>query len=119
MVLDDEPDITTVMRRGLEENGFLVDVFNDPEEAIGGFAPGRYDMLILDIRMPKMNGFDVYRELKKMDEKVRVAFMTAFEIYKEEFQKVFPNMDIKCFFKKPVRISDLVSRIGQVLSTTA
>lgn len=119
MVLDDEPDITTVMRRGLEENGFAVDVFNDPEEAIRSFAPGRYDILILDIRMPKMNGFDVYRELRKSDEKARVAFMTAFEIYKEEFQKVFPNMDIKCFFKKPVRISDLVTRIGQVLSTTA
>jgi DNA-binding response OmpR family regulator len=119
MVLDDEADITTVMRRGLEANGFSVDVFNDSEEAVRAFVPGRYDMLILDIRMPKMNGFDVYRELRKSDEKVRVAFMTAFEISDEEFQKVFPTIDVKCFFKKPVMISDLVSRISHVLSTPA
>ncbi len=107
LVVDDELDITIVIKRGLEGAGFLVDTFNDPAQALSHFDPDYYDMVILDIRMPKMNGFELYRELAKKDSKIKACFMTAFEIYYEEFKKVFPSYDIKRFIRKPFKIKDL------------
>ena len=115
MVVDDEPDITTVVKRGLESQGFVVDAFNKPEDALTNFKPGVYDMLITDIRMPVMTGFDLYREIRKKDNKIRVAFMTAFEIYENEFRKIFKDIDVKSFFKKPISISNLAARINEEL----
>jgi two-component system catabolic regulation response regulator CreB/two-component system response regulator ChvI len=115
MVVDDEPDITTVVKRGLESQGFVVDAFNKPEDALANFKPGVYDMLITDIRMPVMTGFDLYREIRKNDNKIKVAFMTAFEIYENEFRKMFKDIDVKSFFKKPISISNLAARINEEL----
>jgi two-component system catabolic regulation response regulator CreB/two-component system response regulator ChvI len=61
-------------------HGISVDTYNDPVEAISEFRAGVYDLVILDIRMPKMNGFHVYKELKKIDEDMMVCFLTAFEV---------------------------------------
>lgn len=113
MVVDDEPDITTVVKRGLESQGFVVDAFNSADDALANFKPGVYDMLITDIRMPVMNGFDLYREIRKNDHKIKVALMTAFEIHEIEFRKMFKHIDVKCFFKKPVSISHLTARINE------
>lgn len=107
LVVDDEPDITSVIKRGLEAAGYLVYVYNDSELALENFKPGCYSMLIFDIRMPKLNGFQMYREIRKKDERAKVCFMTAFEVYGEEFEKVFPDFDVKCFFTKPLGIKDL------------
>jgi two-component system catabolic regulation response regulator CreB/two-component system response regulator ChvI len=115
MVVDDEPDITTVVKRGLESQGFVVDAFNKPEDALANFKPGVYDMLITDIRMPVITGFDLYREIRKNDNKIKVAFMTAFEIYENEFRKMFKDIDVKSFFKKPISISNLAARINEEL----
>jgi DNA-binding response OmpR family regulator len=107
LVVDDEPDITSVIKRGLEAAGYMVDAYNDPEKALANYGPGRYDMLIFDIRMPKINGFQLYREIRKKDERAKVCFMTVFEVYREEFEKVFPDFDVKCFLTKPLSIKDL------------
>ena len=115
MLVDDEPDITTVLKSGLESNGFVVDAFTKPEEALASYKRGEYDMLIVDIGMPGMTGFDLYRQIRKNDRNNKVAFMTSFEIYENEFHKMFRDIDVKCFFKKPMRISDLVSRINEEL----
>ncbi|MEW6603778.1 MAG: response regulator [Thermoproteota archaeon] len=116
-VVDDEPDITTVLKRGLEHHGFSVDVFNDPQVALASFNPGQYDLMIIDIRMPKLNGFDLYRELKKKDVGVKVCFLTAFEIYYDEFRKMFPNIDVRAFIRKPISISSLVSQVNATLES--
>lgn len=116
-VVDDEPDITTVLKRGLEYHGFSVDVFNDPQAALVSFNPGQYDLMIIDIRMPKLNGFDLYRELKKKDAGVKVCFLTAFEIYYDEFRKMFPNIDVRAFIRKPISISSLVSQVNATLES--
>jgi DNA-binding response OmpR family regulator len=113
-VIDDEPDIAEILKRGLEQNGFSVDAFTDPENALRKFKPGAYDLMIIDIRMPKLNGFDLYRELRKRDNKIRVVFLTAFEIYYDEFRKLFPTIDVRAFIRKPVSIAALV---GQVKTT--
>jgi len=107
LVVDDEPDITSVIKRGLETVGYAVNAFNDPEQALAHFKNAYYDMLIFDIRMPQLNGFQLYREIRKKDGKARVCFMTAFEIYRKEFEKVFPDYDVKCFLTKPLSIKDL------------
>jgi DNA-binding response OmpR family regulator len=107
LIVDDEPDIASVMKRGLENAGFAVDAYIDPEQALAGFRNDYYDMLILDIRMPKINGFQLYREIRKRERNAKVCFMTAFEVYRKEFEKVFPDFDIKCFLTKPLSIRDL------------
>ena len=90
-VVDDEPDITNVLKKGLERNGFTVDTFNDPQAALASIPPRYYDLVIIDIRMPRINGFDLYRQLKKRDSAVKVCFLTSFQIYYEEFRMLFPQ----------------------------
>jgi DNA-binding response OmpR family regulator len=117
VIVDDEPDITTVLKRGLEQNGFAVDAFNDPQAALDSFKPDYYDLMIIDIRMPKINGFDLYREVRKKDANVKVCFLTAFEIYYEEFRKMFPTIDVKAFVRKPVSIAALVKQINTTIES--
>jgi DNA-binding response OmpR family regulator len=116
-IVDDEPDITTVLKRGLEQSGFTVDAFNNPQTALDSFKPNYYDLMIIDIRMPKINGFDLYREVRKKDPDVKVCFLTAFEIYYEEFRKMFPTIDVKAFVRKPVSIAALVKQINTTIGS--
>ncbi|CUR52265.1 putative signal transduction response regulator [Nitrosotalea devaniterrae] len=115
LVVDDEPDITTSIKNGLQRKGFEVDIYNDPTDALSNFKPDIYDLLLIDIRMPKMNGFELYREVKKKSNNVRICFFTAFEVYYDEFRKMFPNLEVKCFIRKPITISDLVTHINSEL----
>jgi DNA-binding response OmpR family regulator len=116
MAVDDEGDIIRVFKSGLEKAGFAVDVYDDPEEALRAFKPGTYDMLLLDIRMPGMSGFELYEKLKKRDESIRVCFLSAFETYDKKIASAFPDLDeVKCFLKKPIAMEDLVKRISAVL----
>ncbi|MDE1816955.1 MAG: response regulator, partial [Thaumarchaeota archaeon] len=78
LVVDDEPDITASLKNGLQRKGFEVDVYNDPTDALSNFRPDVYDLLLIDIRMPKMNGFELYREVKKKSNSVKICFFTAF-----------------------------------------
>jgi DNA-binding response OmpR family regulator len=116
MIVDDEPDITNTFKAGLERAGFTIDAFTDPQAALDHFKPDYYDLVITDIKMPRLNGFELYRELKKKDHKIKVAFITAFEMYASEFRKVMPEIDVECFIRKPIQISDLVARVREELS---
>ncbi|MCI0559186.1 MAG: response regulator [Nitrososphaera sp.] len=118
LVVDDEPDITTVMKMGLEQVGFNVDTFNNPMEAIDHFKEGIYDLVLLDIKMSPINGFELYRKLLEIDNKVKVCFITAFEIYYEEFRRVFPKIHVDCFVRKPVRLDKLAKIISTELERT-
>jgi len=112
LVVDDEPDITMSIKNGLERKGFEVHVYNDPLKVLTDFKSDAYDLMLIDIRMPKMNGFELYREIKKKNDKVKTCFFTAFEIYYEEFKKMFPDLEVKCFIRKPITINDLVAHIN-------
>ena len=112
MIVDDEQDITTIFKMGLENNQFIVTTFNDPVEAFSEFRPGLYDLLILDIRMPGMNGFQLYRKIRDVDNKVKVCFLTAFDESRGEFRTSFPFLEeVKCYLKKPITVRDLVRRL--------
>ncbi len=113
-VVDDESGITEVCRIALEDSGFSVDAFNDPKEALAAFKKAYYDLLIIDIKMPGMNGFDLFREIRKIDDRSRVVFMTAFENYENEALKAFLNINSD-LLKKPFEMSELVSHVGKEL----
>src|SRR5437016_12451566 len=113
LLVDDETDIAEVVKQGLELQGIQVDAFNDPQRALEHFRPDTYDVVVLDVRMPRMNGFQLYREIMKRDDKTKVLFITAFEESPEEVRKAFPELDTHRFLKKPFTISKLKDRITQ------
>ena len=79
LLVDDEPDITFSFGIGLEDNGFKVDTFNNPLEAISNFKSDFYDLVVLDIKMPEMNDIDLCKEIRKIDSEIKVCFLTAFD----------------------------------------
>jgi DNA-binding response OmpR family regulator len=115
LLVDDEADILNVFRKGLEIHGFQVDAFSESDRAIDEFKPYYYDSIILDVRMPKLNGFDRARLIWKKDETARICFLTAFEIYEDEAKKVFKDLKTHCFVKKPITPKTLVEHIEKHL----
>jgi DNA-binding response OmpR family regulator len=116
LVVDDEPDLTQVSTLALEYHGFKVDSFNDPQEALAKFEPGLYDLVILDIKMPKMDGFELYHEIKKKDSNAKVCFLTASELYYEEFRKKeYYALDRDMFIRKPIENEELVKEINKMI----
>jgi len=100
--------------KGLEDNGFVVNAFNDPLLALSSFKQGLYALALIDIKMPKMNGFDLYRQIRKLDDKVKVCFMTAFDIKKEEIKAAtLPtlNEEKPIIFRKPTKLENLIEAI--------
>jgi DNA-binding response OmpR family regulator len=116
LVVDDEPDLTQVSPLALEYHGFKVDSFNDPQEALSKYNPGLYDLVILDIKMPKMDGFELYHEIKKKDNNANVCFLTASELYNEEFRKKeYCALDRNLFIRKPIENEELVKEINKMI----
>lgn len=111
----DDSDITFTLKRNLEKRGFSVDVYNDPIEALANFKPNYYDLLLLDVKMPKMNGFELYQEIAKIDGNVKVCFFTAYEGLYDILQKQFPNLKSECLIAKPISILDVVKKIEKEL----
>jgi len=116
LIIDDEADITSALKRGLEKYGFTVEVNNNPLSILSDYKAGYYDLLILDIRMPDMDGFELYQVIRKLDNRTKVCFWTAFEVAYEQLVKRFPAMNEKLFIKKPVTLDDLVDRINRIIS---
>ena len=116
LVVDDEADIASIMKLGLEKAGFLVDAFTEPLKAFEYYQKeGQFDLALLDIRMTPINGFELYRRLQTIDKNLRVCFITAFEIYHDEFKRVFPKIKVDCFVRKPVGIEELVRIVTEQL----
>jgi DNA-binding response OmpR family regulator len=116
LIVDDEPDLTQVSTLTLEYHGFKVDSFNDPQEALSKYAPGLYDLVILDVKMPKMSGFELYHEIKKKDNNANVCFLTASELYYEEFRKrKYYALDKNLFIRKPIENEELVKEINKMI----
>jgi DNA-binding response OmpR family regulator len=115
LIVDDEEDVTEALEAGLEREGFVVQTFNNPRLALDNIKPGQFDLAIFDIRMPEMNGFELYREFRKLDKNTVVCFFTAFEMHKSEFEELFPDTRVKAFFKKPMTIAHMTERLNELL----
>ena len=87
MLVDDEPDINAALSVVLKREGYDVDTFDNPFIALEKLKPGFYGLIILDVKMPQMDGFELYREIKKVDRKAKICFLTASELYYENFRK--------------------------------
>jgi CheY-like chemotaxis protein len=123
LIVDDEPDIARLFKLGLErQGGFEVDVYNDPIAALSNYKPSTYDLLLLDIKMPKMNGLELYQNIREKDKErngggeIKVCFITAFEESFNEFGRLFPNLEIDCFIRKPISIDKLVEAVKTKLN---
>ena len=118
LAVDDEPDLTMICSLALQYHGFKVDTFNDPQEALSNFKPDYYDLVILDIKMPKMDGFELYDKIKKKDDKAKICFLTASELYYEEFRKKeYSALDKNLFLKKPIDNDDLLKEVNKIMKS--
>jgi DNA-binding response OmpR family regulator len=116
LAVDDESDLTMLCKMSLEHYGFEVDTFNDPEEALSKFKPGSYDLVILDIKMPKMDGFELYHKIKKKDNNANICFLTASELYYQEFRKKeYCVLDKSMFIRKPIDNEELVKEVNKMI----
>jgi two-component system response regulator ChvI len=117
LLVDDEPDTIHVVEIVLEDNGFLVDSYTDPTLALSNFKPGLYDLLLVDIRMPKMDGFELYQKMKEIDSKVKICFFTASELFYEEYRRLdkYPRVDKEYFVQKPFRTKELIRQLNEIL----
>jgi len=111
LLVDDEPDIIEIMKRGLEQHGFIVDGFTDPHQALDHYKPKYYGRIITDIRMAQMSGFDLARAIFAKDPNAKFCFLTSFEILEDEAKRVFSNLPSYCFIKKPIAPSALAKHI--------
>jgi DNA-binding response OmpR family regulator len=111
LIVDDEPDVTTVFNLGLQDEGFEVYTCNDPLEALSQFRTNFYDLLLIDINMPNINGIELTRQILELDANVKVCFITAGEVNMEALRELYPTRSIGCYIKKPVTIDQLVRRV--------
>jgi CheY-like chemotaxis protein len=117
LLVDDEDDINLTVKLVLEGSGFKVDSFSNPLLALESFKAGLYDLAMLDVKMPVMNGFGLYQEIRKLDDKVKICFLTAAsDIYYEAFGKQgFPNIDENCIIRKPIENELLIKQIKSII----
>ena len=112
LIVDDEPDITLVMKLGLEREGFEVQTFNDPMKALKGFESGMYDLVILDINMPDVDGLTLWYKLKDIDKKIKGIFLTSLDFVDDKrSREKFLSFDRKILVKKPIQLWALVRLI--------
>jgi DNA-binding response OmpR family regulator len=114
LVVDDEHDVADSLKAGLQMKGFKVDVFYDPIKAVANFKQGVYDLVISDIKMPGMNGFEMVYELKKIDSDVQVIFLTGYVDLMKEVNKLFTKLNVREVIQKPIGITQLVEKINDL-----
>ena len=123
LIVDDEPDVTFTIKVILTSNGYQVDAFEDAEEALARFRNEAYFLAFLDIKMPKMNGFDLYKRLLEIDKDIKVCFLTAlgeFDEYYKQYKKedLAPVWGIRHIVRKPIDNSKLLEEVS-IMATTA
>src|SRR5215469_2010401 len=123
LIVDDEADVTITFKVGIEEsnnnNGTdkRIEVYtsNNPVVAISEFKPAFYDLLLVDINMPHMNGFELCEKILAIDINVRVCLMSSGEINQEALREIYPSLTVGCFMRKPMTIDYLLERIRSEL----
>jgi DNA-binding response OmpR family regulator len=118
LIVDDEFDIALAFKIGLEDHGFIVDAYNDSREALINFKKSKYDLLLLDIKMPKLNGIECYLKMKQIDSKVKICFITASETfyYENLITKIFDLLSTRSLFRKPIKLKELINALNKELN---
>jgi CheY-like chemotaxis protein len=120
LLVDNEPDVTYAIRTVLEDNGFEVDSFNDPVLVCDTYKSNYYDLVILDIKMPKMDGFQLYDCIRQKDEKTKICFLTASELFYESLRQARNLLgDVlgeQYFIQKPIKTDELIRRLTDLIN---
>jgi CheY-like chemotaxis protein len=118
LIVDDEIDINYTLETVLKENGFIVDSFDSPVLALNNFKAGLYDLALLDIKMPEMDGFKLYEEMKKIDNKFKVCFLTASEMFYEQYRPVNSIITSEGYpvIQKPIKNEELIKKLNKTLA---
>ncbi len=120
LLVDDEPDVTYTIQKIVEDNGFKADSFNDPFLALNYYKVDFYDLVILDIKMPTMDGFELYLKIREKDPKVKICFLTVIATFNEEFRKIRlalgKTINEDYFIQKPVEMEDLLKKLTSIMN---
>jgi DNA-binding response OmpR family regulator len=119
LILDDDEDITITLKSGIEDSNNnintnkRIEVYtaNDPVVALSEFKPNFYDLLLVDINMPHLNGFQLCEKILANDINARICFMSSGEINRKALREIYPSLTIGCFMRKPMTIDYLLERI--------
>ena len=114
LIIDDNKDITDLFSIFLESNGYIVNAYTNPLEAINNFSKNSHDLIVLDLKMPKMDGMTLYHRIKEIDDKVIICFTTADINYIQQLQKGITDIE-KIVLYKPVLLKDLKNKIESLL----
>ncbi len=115
LVVDYEHDSNLLLKTILERNGFIVDCFDDPFVAMENFRSNLFSLIILNIKLPKLNGFQLYREIRKKDKKVKVCFITDGEMYYGVYTDIFNSLDENSFIRKPINYDNLLEHLSKII----
>jgi DNA-binding response OmpR family regulator len=121
LLVDDDPDANLSLSILLRDRGFDVDSFTSPSDALKYFRRNYYDLLVLDVRMPNMDGFDLYRAIREVDTKSKICFFTAAELdnYRvAELEDMMEELGEECFISKPIENNEILCRINTILTKT-
>jgi two-component system response regulator ChvI len=114
LLVDDDVDITHSFSLALQKDGFIVDTYNEPLIALGDFKADLYDLVLLDIKLPKMDGFELYDKIREIDRRVKVCFISGYQMNYLALRE--QGLQIDCFISKPIKIEDLLRRINAELA---
>jgi two-component system, OmpR family, response regulator ChvI len=114
LLVDDDVDITHSFSLALQKDGFIVDTYNDPLIALGDFKADLYDLVLLDIKLPKMDGFELYDKIREIDRRVKVCFISGYQMNYLALRE--QGLQIDCFIPKPIKIEDFLRRINEELA---
>jgi len=119
LIIDDEEDVTISLSKALEQNGFKTDPYTDPVLAYKNFREGLYDLVLLDIKMPVIDGFLLYQKIRKTDSRIKICFLTATEFFHEQIRQEhgLGGFNQESFLRKPIEIEDLVHAIRKLLKS--
>lgn len=114
LLVDDEEDIAQSFSLAIQKDGFIVDTYNDPLTVLSNFKTDLYDLVLLDIKLPNMDGFELYDKIRDMDKKVKVCFISGYQMNYLALRE--QGLEIDCFISKPIKIEDLLKRINAELA---
>ena len=114
LIVEDEEDIAKSFTLALEKDGFIVDTYNDPVIALGDFKSDLYDLLLLDIRLPNMDGFELYDKIREKDKRVKVCFVSGYQMNFMALRE--QGLQTDCIISKPIELEDLVKKINAELA---
>jgi DNA-binding response OmpR family regulator len=115
LFVNDDVDTTTVIKEGLSKHGYEVETFVDSNLALQNFKEGTYDLLLLDVLMKGLDGFELYNKMRKIDENIQICFISASNTFYEKYKSLYPEIQEECYIQKPLRIKNLAGIIGKIL----